>query len=89
MRDARVRYEGTYSAYFPELNGLDMVARVSSDRGSLWTSLNMRKRTLKSRRKVMSMSQTRIEDIGGRRIMEDYVNVSSQRSELVLREAGF
>ena len=53
------------------------------------TSLNMRKRTLKSRRKVMSMSQTRIEDIGGRRIMEDYVNVSSQRSELVLREAGF
>ena len=89
MRHARVRYEGTYSAYISELNGLDMVARVSSDRGSLWTSLNMRKRTLKNRRKVLSMSQTRIEDIGGRQVMEDYVNASSQRSELVLREAGF
>jgi hypothetical protein len=79
MENAKVRYESTYSAYISELNGLDMVARVSSDRGWLWTSLNMRKRTLKNRRKVLSMSQTRIEDIGGRQVMEDYVNLSRFR----------
>ena len=53
------------------------------------TSLNMRKRTLKNRRKVLSMSQTRIKDIGGRWIMEDYVNLARQRSELDPGEVAF